>query len=221
MKTKNYWHYEGKDKPDDNFLFSYIRRKFFGNKVGLGQAVISKEIYKKFINKEEEKISLLDIGGAGGHQFDNLNIKNKTKIDIDADKLKESKDWKTIQMDAKKLKFKDNTFDLVASFHTLEHIDDPLKVMEEMYRVLKPGGKVWIEVPDLEAVGFKFYDYYTHIFPFTKQRAEFMIKSCGFENIIIKKCNLPKYWFLLKFHPKLLTRLSLLNRSSLLIVGEK
>lgn len=219
---KNYWHYEGQKSPKDNKIFKYIRKTFFNNAVGISHSIISKEIYNKFIKKEPNKILLLDVGGAGGHQFDRIPIINKTRIDIDENKLKESKGWNIKRMDANSLKFKKETFNLISCFQVLEHTKDPLKIMKEMYRVLKKDGKIWITVPDLESVGFKFYDYYTHIFPFTRKRVEFMIKSCGFKDLIIKKYSTPKYWFILKPFPKILLKYVLLfTRGSLLIIATK
>lgn len=43
--------------------------------------------------------------------------------------------------DAENLKFKDNFFDLVFSFGVLHHTPNPEKVVKEIFRVLKPGGR--------------------------------------------------------------------------------
>lgn len=51
-------------------------------------------------------------------------------------------------MDATKLDFDDDTFDLVYSFHALEHIDDPGRALEEMRRVLAADGHYVIGVPN-------------------------------------------------------------------------
>ena len=45
-----------------------------------------------------------------------------------------------VGMDARKLDFPDASFDLVFSFHALEHIPDPDLCLAEMNRVLRPGG---------------------------------------------------------------------------------
>jgi len=45
--------------------------------------------------------------------------------------------------------FKSGTFDLVISRSVLEHIENPAKMCEEIYRVLKPGGQYIFLTPNL------------------------------------------------------------------------
>ncbi len=52
--------------------------------------------------------------------------------------------------DAQRLPFRDAAFDAVVSFAALEHIPDPRRVVAEMLRVLKPGGRVYLVVPFLQ-----------------------------------------------------------------------
>lgn len=49
--------------------------------------------------------------------------------------------------EAHTLPFKDNTFDHVFCLEALEHVEDPLIVLKEMRRVLKPKGKIHILIP--------------------------------------------------------------------------
>lgn len=51
-------------------------------------------------------------------------------------------------MDAHRLEYPDDTFDFVFSFHALEHMQDPEKVLAEMSRVLKPGGVFLVGTPN-------------------------------------------------------------------------
>jgi SAM-dependent methyltransferase len=53
----------------------------------------------------------------------------------------------TIDMDLTSLKFDNNFFDFILCSHVLEHIQDDRKAMQEMFRVLKPGGFGIILVP--------------------------------------------------------------------------
>jgi SAM-dependent methyltransferase len=43
--------------------------------------------------------------------------------------------------------FPDGRFDEVHAYDVIEHLDDVLGTMEEVHRVLKPGGRVFITVP--------------------------------------------------------------------------
>ena len=43
--------------------------------------------------------------------------------------------------------FDDNTFDLIEASQVLEHVDNLRGVMKELARILKPGGKLKIDVP--------------------------------------------------------------------------
>jgi len=42
---------------------------------------------------------------------------------------------------------KDNSFDEIIAKHIIEHLDHPQKFIEELYRILKPGGTIFIETP--------------------------------------------------------------------------
>jgi len=48
------------------------------------------------------------------------------------------------QMDARQLDFPDNYFDTIAAMHIVSVVPEPERVVAEMARVCKPGGKVVI-----------------------------------------------------------------------------
>ena len=43
--------------------------------------------------------------------------------------------------------FEDESFDEIVSKQVLEHLEKPLEALDEVYRLLKPGGKMMIQVP--------------------------------------------------------------------------
>lgn len=47
-------------------------------------------------------------------------------------------------MDANHLEFEDHTFDMIVSTGSLHHWKTPLRVLNEVYRCLRYGGKAWI-----------------------------------------------------------------------------
>lgn len=59
----------------------------------------------------------------------------------------DQRDFIDYHYDIHDLKFEDGTFDAVVCTSILEHVPYPLKAIEELRRVLKPGGKIWIQLP--------------------------------------------------------------------------
>lgn len=56
--------------------------------------------------------------------------------------------------DAENLPYMDNSFDFVYSFGVIHHSPDTQRIISEIYRVLKPGGKCWITVYHKNSVYF-------------------------------------------------------------------
>lgn len=52
-----------------------------------------------------------------------------------------------VKMDIHQIPFEDNTFDVCFCNHVMEHVEDDLKAMSEINRVLKPGGWAIIQSP--------------------------------------------------------------------------
>lgn len=67
-------------------------------------------------------------------------------------------------LDAVPYPFEDNSIDEIHLYHVLEHLHDPLRKIEEMSRILKPGGVLHIRVPHFSSRG-AFTDI-THLRPF-------------------------------------------------------
>jgi SAM-dependent methyltransferase len=69
-------------------------------------------------------------------------------IDMDDSGFQPGNGATLIRMDAQNLAFEDRKFDMVYSFHALEHIADPHQALAEMKRVLRPGGFYCIGTPN-------------------------------------------------------------------------
>lgn len=52
-----------------------------------------------------------------------------------------------VKMDVHQIPFNENTFDVVFCNHVMEHVDDDIKAMSEIYRILKPQGWAIIQSP--------------------------------------------------------------------------
>ena len=53
-------------------------------------------------------------------------------------------------MDGTNLKFKDNTFNVVVSFETIEHTFSFKEMIEEFKRVIKPNGIIYLSTPNIK-----------------------------------------------------------------------
>jgi SAM-dependent methyltransferase len=53
-----------------------------------------------------------------------------------------------IQSDAQNLPFADNSFDVLISCETVEHLPDVRRAFAEMFRVTKPGGRFFLTTPN-------------------------------------------------------------------------
>ncbi len=89
--------------------------------------------------------------------------------------------------------FPSQYFDLVYMSHVLEHIPDPTKALMEVNRILKVGGFVFIELPDIESFWARilknkwWFMMGGHLYHFSKQSLQRLVEKCGFEVIKIKR----------------------------------
>ncbi len=74
----------------------------------------------------------------------NVHYTNGVK---DAESMGYYYDRRTRDLDITDLEMKDNFYDVVICNHVLEHIIDDRKAMQEIFRVLKPGGWAILQIP--------------------------------------------------------------------------
>jgi ubiquinone/menaquinone biosynthesis C-methylase UbiE len=81
-----------------------------------------------------------------------LSARSKTFVGIDYDlrSLREHGALKNrVRGDIERLPFKNQSFDLITANVVLEHVKDPIAVLKEVHRVLKPGGRFIFHTPNL------------------------------------------------------------------------
>ncbi|WP_420557066.1 class I SAM-dependent methyltransferase [Roseovarius sp.] len=99
--------------------------------------------------------SVLEVGVGTGLSLEHYGPETQISgIDFSEDMLAKARDKverlnlehvrELRQMDARDLDFPDNHFDTVAAMHVLSVVPEPERVMREIGRVCKPGGKVVI-----------------------------------------------------------------------------
>jgi SAM-dependent methyltransferase len=97
---------------------------------------------------------------------------------------------------AEELSFESGAFDVVVLFDVLEHLFDPLKVMQAVNRVLKKGGVLFMGTPNYEALARKMLGRswsiispVDHLYYFTEGSLQKLLVQAGFRNVdFIKDC---------------------------------
>ena len=74
-------------------------------------------------------------------------------------------------------------FDTVYSSQVLEHIPRPQDAIHQMYRVLKPGGRLLLTVPHLSHLHEEPHDY----FRYTPHALRYMVEHAGFKLVSLVK----------------------------------
>jgi SAM-dependent methyltransferase len=108
--------------------------------IGLTRKITRPRV-KAFLERHQSDELTLDVGAgtdAYRHLFPNrktLDIEQRPGVQID------------YIADAHHLPFEDGTFGCVVCIAVLEHVHVPQQVVDEMHRVLKPGGTLLVSVP--------------------------------------------------------------------------
>jgi len=133
----------------------------------------SREAFDQAIASASDDALCLSIGGGPDRphpKLVNLNIGPFPNVDIVAD--------------AHQLPYADNSTDAIYCEAVLEHLENPVKAVEEMFRVLKPGGKIIAITPFLQA----FHGYPNHFQNFTVIGHSRLFSRSGFHVVESGTC---------------------------------
>lgn len=117
----------------------------------------------ELLSERTESPTMLVLGGsiAGEGMASLLKYPQIVTVDTDVSFGPRTK----VICDAHDIPFADSSFDGVVAQAVLEHVADPYRCVEEIHRVLKPGGYVYAEVPFMYPVHGRQYDFtrFTHL----------------------------------------------------------
>lgn len=90
----------------------------------------------------------------------------------------------------------DESVDIAFSKSVIEHLHDPMPMLHEALRVLKPGGKLVIMTPSWRHHAFgPFYLDYTHVTPYTAPSLRDAMRMAGYSEVRVEHMRqLPFLW---------------------------
>lgn len=119
-----------------------------------------------------------------------------TGIDVDRYAVRVGRDRFGVDLRCQNLeeaKFNQNEFDVVLLSHTLEHVPNPIELLGEINRILKPNGILVVESPNIEGLSVKLqklrgepwygYNPRQHVWHFSPMTIQWLVESAKFKTI--------------------------------------
>lgn len=92
--------------------------------------------------------------------------------------------------------FPDNYFDCIRLYHVIEHLPNPYRCLQLIYKKLKPGGEIVLGTPNAQSLVSKIFgknwynlDIPRHLFVFSPNTLSSLVKKAGFSQISFSFCS--------------------------------
>ncbi|HEY6177609.1 MAG TPA: class I SAM-dependent methyltransferase [Kofleriaceae bacterium] len=121
--------------------------------------------------------NLLDVGCGSQQYRQYLHCDQYFGIEWSADKRP------PVVADVTQIPFRDRAFDSALCTEVLEHLPEPGNCLEEIHRVVKPGGSVFFTVPMTVHTHSEPYDFYRY----TEYGLRYLLKKHGFEITTLRR----------------------------------
>jgi len=163
--------------------------KLFQYVVGMRKAekTLRKKMDLMFLDAAPPQGILLDVGCGKGDLLVRLRSRGWTVegLEVDAEAAELARAAQGLDVYVGKLEdqnFPDHRYDVITMNHVIEHVHDPVALLQECLRVLKPGGRLVLATPNINSFAYKkLGGFWAHLDPprhlrlFTKRT----LKECA------------------------------------------
>jgi 2-polyprenyl-3-methyl-5-hydroxy-6-metoxy-1,4-benzoquinol methylase len=144
------------------------------------------------VNKYSDPGNILDIGCASGELLNLFKINNWKSFGIEPNEKARNFAIETfglnIKPEAEIKNLPDQFFDVIMMWHVLEHVHLLHDRIQDLNRLLKPGGTIFIAVPNCDSYDAKYYgkfwaafDVPRHLYNFTPSTIKILFEKNGFK----------------------------------------
>lgn len=81
-------------------------------------------------------------------------------------------------------------YDVITLSHVIEHVHDPVALVQRLYELLKPGGMLWLETPNIDSLGSRRFgrnwrglEPPRHLVMFTTKALVGCLRAAGFRDV--------------------------------------
>jgi SAM-dependent methyltransferase len=135
---------------------------------------------------------LLDFGCGGGSFLERMHARGwrVTGLDVSPAAVGRVRDGLGLRALLGSLphpELRPGSFDVITMWHSLEHVHRPMAVLEEAHKLLAPGGKLVVAVPNIDSLPFRWFgsawfglDLPRHLTHFAPWTLHLMLENAGF-----------------------------------------
>jgi 2-polyprenyl-3-methyl-5-hydroxy-6-metoxy-1,4-benzoquinol methylase len=163
---------------------------------------------------------LLDVGCGSGERLETMQRLGWTVSGVDFDeaavKIAKARKLDVYCGSIPGVWFPPQTFDVITMNHVIEHVPDPIELLNECERILKPGGKVVLTTPNSSCWGRKLFkknwrglEPPRHLHLFSPSSIAQALRNARFRGISVRNFSSDYIW-----HLSLILMLDLTNKSA-------
>lgn len=183
----------------DSFFAKWVRSLERGYRYHLLTDEVSKVI--KFTGKRSGNV--LDIGCGTGDRLDVFRGKGFETYGVEtsdsADYAKEHLKLNVTKGDLFAAKFPDHFFEIVTLYNVLEHTHSPVRVCEEVRKILKSDGVLVIQIPNRDSLQYRIFkkrwaafDVPRDLYYFSIESLSLLLPKSGFS--VVKADHFMNWW---------------------------